>query len=161
MIEHYVRIVRDKSILRGLIGVANIAIAKASEQADDADEILNEAEAASLPALREAHWQGLSAHQGYRPQFFRISRCLLQRGQRITGLATHYTDLDEMTSGFQKSDLVIIAARPSMGKTSFAMNIAENAAIDDKKTVGMFSLEMSSEALLQRLALFARHCRRS
>ena len=55
---------------------------------------------------------------------------LLQRGQRITGLATHYTDLDEMTSGLQKADLVIIAARPSMGKTAFAMNIAENAAID-------------------------------
>jgi replicative DNA helicase len=76
---------------------------------------------------------------------------LLQRGQRITGLATHYTDLDEMTSGFQKSDLIIIAARPSMGKTAFAMNIAENTAIEDQKVVGMFSLEMSREALLLRL----------
>ena len=75
----------------------------------------------------------------------------MQRGQRITGLETHFTELDEMTSGFQKSDLVILAARPSMGKTSFAMNIAENAAIDDGKTVGIFSLEMSKEALLQRL----------
>jgi replicative DNA helicase len=76
---------------------------------------------------------------------------LLQRGQRITGLATHYTDLDEMTSGLQRSDLVIIAARPSMGKTAFAMNIAENASIEDRKVVGMFSLEMSREALLLRL----------
>ena len=76
---------------------------------------------------------------------------LLQRGQRITGLATHYTDLDEMTSGFQRSDLIIIAARPSMGKTAFAMNIAENASIEDQKVVGMFSLEMSREALLLRL----------
>jgi replicative DNA helicase len=76
---------------------------------------------------------------------------LLQRGQRITGLATHYTDLDEMTSGLQRADLVIIAARPSMGKTAFAMNIAENAAINDEKVVGMFSLEMSREALLLRL----------
>jgi replicative DNA helicase len=76
---------------------------------------------------------------------------LLQRGQRITGLATHYTDLDEMTSGLQRSDLIIIAARPSMGKTAFAMNIAENASIEDQKVVGMFSLEMSREALLQRL----------
>ncbi len=75
----------------------------------------------------------------------------MQRGQRITGLATHFEDLDEMTSGFQKADLVILAARPSMGKTSFAMNIAENAAIDDKKVVGVFSLEMSAEALLHRL----------
>jgi len=76
---------------------------------------------------------------------------LLQRGQRITGLATHYPDLDEMTSGLQRSDLIIIAARPSMGKTAFAMNIAENASIEDKKVVGMFSLEMSREALLLRL----------
>ena len=76
---------------------------------------------------------------------------LLQRGQRITGLATHYTDLDEMTSGMQRSDLVIIAARPSMGKTAFVMNIAENAAIEDQQVVGVFSLEMSREALLMRL----------
>ena len=76
---------------------------------------------------------------------------LLQRGQRITGLATHYTDLDEMTSGLQRSDLVIIAARPSMGKTAFVMNIAENAAIEDQNVVGVFSLEMSREALLMRL----------
>ena len=76
---------------------------------------------------------------------------LLQRGQRITGLATHYTDLDEMTSGFQRSDLIIIAARPSMGKTAFAMNIAENASIEDQKVVGIFSLEMSREALLLRM----------
>src|SRR6202030_810503 len=76
---------------------------------------------------------------------------LLQRGQRITGLETHYERLDEMTSGFQPSDLVIIAARPSMGKTAFAMNIAENAAVLDGKVVGVFSLEMSREALLMRM----------
>jgi replicative DNA helicase len=76
---------------------------------------------------------------------------LLKRGQRITGLETHFTILDEMTTGLQKSDLVIVAARPSVGKTSFAMNIAENAAIDDGKVVGVFSLEMSCEALVQRL----------
>jgi replicative DNA helicase len=76
---------------------------------------------------------------------------LLQRGRRITGLETHYADLDELTSGLQKSDLIIIAARPSMGKTSFAMNIAENASIEDGKTVAVFSLEMSKEALLQRM----------
>jgi replicative DNA helicase len=66
-------------------------------------------------------------------------------------LATHYADLDGMTSGLQNSDLVIIAARPSMGKTAFAMNIAENVAVNDQKVVGIFSLEMSREALLMRL----------
>ncbi|MFZ1916216.1 MAG: replicative DNA helicase [Terriglobales bacterium] len=149
-IEHYVHIVRDKAMLRGLITAANNAIAKASEQSDPADEILNDAEAAVFALSEKRIGKG----------FTRINETIrtsggidafMQRGQRITGLATHYDDLDEMTSGLQKSDLVILAARPSMGKTSFAMNIAENAAIDDGKTVGIFSLEMSSEALLHRL----------
>jgi replicative DNA helicase len=76
---------------------------------------------------------------------------LYEQGQRITGLETHFADLDGMTSGLQKSDLVIIAARPSMGKTAFAINIAENAAVRDNKVVGVFSLEMSRESLLLRL----------
>jgi replicative DNA helicase len=150
-IEHYVRIVRDKAILRGLIGVANTAIAKASEQADPADEILNDAEAAVFALSEKRIGKGFQGIQDIVRNSFGSIDALLKRGQRITGLATHYTDLDEMTSGLQKADLVILAARPSMGKTSFAMNIAENAAIDDGKTVGIFSLEMSSEALLQRL----------
>jgi replicative DNA helicase len=150
-IEHYVKIVRDKAILRGLIHVANAAIAKASEQADPADEILNEAEAAVFQLSEKRIGKGFQGIQEIVRNSFGSVDALLQRGQRITGLATHYTDLDEMTSGLQKSELAILAARPSMGKTSFAMNIAENAAIDDGKVVGMFSLEMSSEALLQRL----------
>jgi replicative DNA helicase len=150
-IEHYVRIVRDKAILRGLIGVANSAIAKASEQAEPADEILNDAEAAVFALSEKRIGKGFQGIQDIVRNSFGSIDALLKRGQRITGLATHYTDLDEMTSGLQKADLVILAARPSMGKTSFAMNIAENAAIDDGKTVGIFSLEMSSEALLQRL----------
>ncbi len=150
-IDHYVRIVRDKAILRGLISVANSAIAKASEQADPADDILNDAEAAVFALSEKRIGKGFQGIQDIVRNSFGSVDALLQRGQRITGLATHYTELDEMTSGFQKSDLVILAARPSMGKTSFAMNIAENAAIDDGKTVGIFSLEMSSEALLQRL----------
>jgi len=150
-IEHYCRIVRDKAILRGLIHVSNSAIAKASEQADTADEILNEAEAAIFALSEQRIGKGfLDIKEIVRNSFGSVD-ALLQRGQRVTGLETHYTELDEKTSGLQKSDLVILAARPSMGKTSLAMNIAENAAIDDGKTVGIFSLEMSSEALLQRL----------
>ena len=149
-IEHYVKIVRDKSILRGLINVSNTAIAKASEQADPADEILNEAEAAVFQLSEKRIGKGFQSVKEISRDSGGID-ALLQRGRRITGIETHYTDLDEMTSGFQKTDLVIVAARPSMGKTAFAMNIAENAAIDDGKVVGVFSLEMSSEALLQRL----------
>ncbi len=150
-IEHYIKIVRDKSMLRGLIHAANSAIARAAEQSDPAEEILNDAEAAIFQLSEKRIGRGFMGVQEIVKESFGSVDALLQRGQRITGLATHYTDLDEMTSGFQNSDLIIIAARPSMGKTAFALNIAENAAIEDQKTVGVFSLEMSREALLLRL----------
>src|SRR5213080_5190533 len=150
-IEHYIKIVRDKALLRGLIYAANAAIVRAGEQGDAADDILNDAEASILQLSEKRIGRGFMGVQEIVKESFGSIDALLQRGQRITGLATHYTDLDEMTSGLQRSDLVIIAARPSMGKTAFAMNIAENAAIEDQKVVGMFSLEMSREALLLRL----------
>jgi replicative DNA helicase len=150
-IEHYVKIVRDKALLRGLIHAANAAISRAADQSDTAEEILNDAEAAIFQLSEKRIGRGFLGIQEIVKESFGSVDALLQRGQRITGLATHYTDLDEMTSGLQKADLIILAARPSMGKTSFAMNIAENAAIEDKKTVAMFSLEMSREALLLRL----------
>jgi len=150
-IEHYIKIVRDKALLRGLIHAANAAIARASDQSDPAEEILNDAEAAIFQLSEKRIGRGFLGVQDIVKESFGSVDALLQRGQRITGLATHYTDLDEMTSGFQRSDLIIIAARPSMGKTAFAMNIAENASIEDQKVVGMFSLEMSREALLLRL----------
>src|SRR3989475_2915636 len=150
-IEHYIKIVRDKALLRGLIHTSNSAIARAADQADPAEDILNEAEAAILQLSEKRIGRGFMGVQEIVKESFGSVDALLQRGQRITGLATHYTDLDEITSGLQRSDLIIIAARPSMGKTAFALNIAENAAIEDQKTVGIFSLEMSREALLLRL----------
>src|SRR5262249_30248812 len=150
-IEHYVRIVRDKALLRGLIHASNTAIARASEQSDPAEEILNDAEATIFQLSEKRIGRGFMGVQEIVKDSFGSVDALLQRGQRITGLATHYLDLDEMTSGLQPSDLVIIAARPSMGKTAFAMNIAENASIQDGKVVGIFSLEMSREALLLRM----------
>jgi len=150
-IEHYIKIVCDKALLRGLIHAANAAIARAAEQSDPAEEILNDAEAAIFQISEKRIGRGFMGVQEIVKESFGSVDALLQRGQRITGIATHYADLDEMTSGLQRSDLVIIAGRPSMGKTAFAMNIAENAAIEDQRVVGMFSLEMSKEALLQRL----------
>jgi replicative DNA helicase len=150
-IEHYIKIVRDKALLRGLIHAANAAVARAAEQSDPAEEILNDAEAAIFQLSEKRIGRGFMGVQEIVKESFGSVDALLQRGQRITGLATHYADLDEMTSGLQKSDLVIIAARPSMGKTAFALNIAENSAIEDQKVVGVFSLEMSREALLLRL----------
>jgi replicative DNA helicase len=150
-IEHYIKIVRDKALLRGLIHAANAAIARAADQSDPAEDILNDAEAAIFQLSEKRIGRGFMGVQEIVKESFGSVDALLQRGQRITGLATHYTDLDEITSGLQRSDLIIIAARPSMGKTALALNIAENAAIEDQKTVGIFSLEMSREALLLRL----------
>jgi replicative DNA helicase len=150
-IEHYIKIVRDKALLRGLIHAANAAIARAADQSDAAEDVLNDVQAEIFTLSEKRIGRGfLNVTEIVKDSFGSVD-ALLERGQRITGLATHYSDLDELTSGLQKSDLVILAARPSMGKTAFAMNIAENAAIHDGKVVGIFSLEMSREALLQRL----------
>ncbi|HKW18418.1 MAG TPA: replicative DNA helicase [Terriglobales bacterium] len=150
-IEHYIKIVRDKSLLRALIHTATAAIARASEQGDAAEDILNDTEAQIFQLSEKRIGRGFMGVQEIIRDSFGSIDAFLQRGSRITGLETHYADLDEKTSGLQKSDLIIIAARPSMGKTSFAMNIAENVAIEDGKTVAVFSLEMSKEALLQRM----------
>jgi replicative DNA helicase len=150
-IEHYIKIVRDKAMLRGIISISTAAIARASDQSDLAEDVLNDTEAQIFALSEKRIGRGFMGVQEIVRESFGSIDALLQRGQRITGLATHFDDLDSITCGLQRSDLVIVAARPSMGKTAFAMNIAENAAIEDGKTVAVFSLEMSKEALLQRM----------
>jgi replicative DNA helicase len=150
-IEHYIRIVRDKALLRGLIHAANAAITRAADQGDPAEDILNDAEAAIFQLSEKRIGRGFVGVQEIIKDSYGSVDAFLQRGQRITGLETHYEKLDEMTSGLQKADLIIIAARPSMGKTAFALNIAENVAVRDDKVAAVFSLEMSKDALLQRL----------
>ena len=150
-IEHYVRIVRNKALLRGLINVAQNAIAEAIEHADEAEEVLGRAEQAIFQLSENRIGQGFLNIPDIIKASFGSLEELYARGQEITGLATHYVLLDKLTSGLQPSDLMIIAARPSMGKTAFAMNVAENAAVLDGKVVGVFSLEMSREALLMRM----------
>ena len=150
-IEHYVRIVRNKALLRGLINVAQNAMAEAIEHADEAEEVLGRAEQAIFQLSENRIGQGFMDIPSIIKGSFGSLEELYKRGQEITGLATHYTLLDKLTSGLQPSDLIIVAARPSMGKTAFAMNIAENAAVLDGKVVGVFSLEMSREALLMRM----------
>jgi len=150
-IEHYVRIVRNKALLRGLINVAQNAMAEAIEHADEAEEVLGRAEQAIFQLSENRIGQGFMDIPSIIKGSFGSLEELYRRGQEITGLATHYTLLDKLTSGLQPSDLIIVAARPSMGKTAFAMNIAENAAVLDGKVVGVFSLEMSREALLMRM----------
>jgi replicative DNA helicase len=150
-IEQYVRIVKDKALLRGLIHAASNAVQKAYEQDAPAEEIIDAAESAIFQIAENRMGQGFMGVQEIVKGSFGSLDKLYARGQRITGLATHFEDFDEKTSGLQKSDLIIIAGRPSMGKTAFAINIAENAAVRDKKVVGIFSLEMSRESLLMRM----------
>jgi len=150
-IEQHIQIIKDKALLRSLIHAANSTIAAAIDQSETAGEILELAEAQIFQLANDrvgTSWSGIA--EIVQQSFGSIDK-LYERGQRVTGLATHFDDLDSMTSGLQPSDLVIVAARPSMGKTAFAMNIAENAAVIDKKVVGVFSLEMSKESLLLRL----------
>ena len=150
-IEHYVRIVRNKALLRGLINISQLAIAEAIEHSDEAEEVINRAEQGIFQLSENRLGQGFTDIPTIVRNSFGSLDELYARGQEITGLATHYTLLDKMTAGLQPSDLIIIAARPSMGKTALAMNIAENAAVLDNKVVGVFSLEMSKEALLLRM----------
>jgi replicative DNA helicase len=151
-IEHYVRLVKDKALLRGLIHAANGMISKALDQEDEAGEILDGAEA-DIFSLSEARISQdlMKLSEIVRQSFPEGLDSLYEAGRRITGVETHYTDLDDKTAGFQPSDLIIIAARPSMGKTAFAINIAENVAVVDQRPVAIFSLEMSKEALLRRM----------
>ncbi|HEU5399997.1 MAG TPA: replicative DNA helicase [Terriglobales bacterium] len=151
-IEHYIRLVKDKALLRGLIHAANGMITKALDQEDETAEVLDAAEA-SLFALTEARiGQDLMALKDIVKESFPGGLdTLYEAGRRITGVETHYVDLDELTSGLQPSDLVIVAARPSMGKTALAINMAENVSIIGGQPVAIFSLEMSREALLRRM----------
>jgi len=138
-------------VLRALIHASNAAITRALEQSDTTEEIVDAAESAIFKISESRIGRGFLGVKEIVKESFGTIDALYERGQRITGLETHYADLDGMTSGLQPSDLIIIAGRPSMGKTAFALNIAENVAVNSARVVGIFSLEMSREALLMRL----------
>jgi replicative DNA helicase len=150
-IDEYVRIVKDKSLLRQLIQICSMAITRAADQSEDAIDVLNAAETSLLEVTEKGITRGFSSVHEIVAGSFRTIDNLYKEGREVTGLATHFEEFDRMTSGLQKSELVIIAARPSMGKTALAINIAQNAAIQGGKTVAVFSLEMSKESLLRRM----------
>ena len=150
-VEHYARIVKEKSMLRGLIHATHAIQQQALEAEEDADAILDRAESSIFQLAEDRVRSGLvTLHDVVTESRERISH-IYEGGHRITGLSTGYDLLDNLTSGFQGSELLILAARPSMGKTAFALNIAENVAVRANKTVAIFSLEMSKESLLLRL----------
>jgi len=150
-VEHYARIVKEKAVLRNLIHSAAAIQEQALAAGDDADVILDRAESQIFQLAEDRVKAGLIGVKDLvRDGFERLEK-IFSEGRRITGLPTGYAGLDNETAGLQPSELVILAARPSMGKTAFALNIAENVALRERKPVAIFSLEMSKESLLLRL----------
>ena len=150
-IESYVRIVRDKSLMRQLLSVCDMGMIEASDQSREALDVLNQVTGRLTEISEHAVTGGFSDIAAIVKDSFGSIDALYEQGREVTGLATHYIEFDRMTSGLQESELIIIAARPSMGKTAWAINIAENAAVRGGKVVAVFSLEMSKASLLRRM----------
>src|ERR1700730_8619513 len=150
-IESYVRIVRDKSLMRQLLTVCDMGMIEASDQSREALDVLNQVTSRLTEISEHAVTGGFSDIAAIVKDSFGSIDALYEQGREVTGLATHYIEFDRMTSGLQESELIIIAARPSMGKTAWAINIAENAAVRGGKVVAVFSLEMSKASLLRRM----------
>jgi replicative DNA helicase len=150
-ISYYARIVREKSILRRLIQSTTEISSRCYEEQDDIDNLLEEVEQTVFEISRSKNGQGFSPLNQVIKETFKNVEKLFERKELITGVPTGYDDLDKMTAGLQPSDLIILAARPSMGKTALAMNIAQRAALRHKTSVGIFSLEMSKEQLGMRM----------
>lgn len=149
-IEHYIEIVRDKSLLRQMINSASKIMADCFDQAEAADAILDKAEQALFNLAEHRTKAGFVSVQEMETEAQKLLTKLYEDKEMITGVPTGFTDLDRMTSGFQPGDLVILAARPSMGKTALALNVAEHVALRKALPVGIFSLEMSRQQLLMR-----------
>ena len=150
-LEHYARIVQEKSTLRRLIKQSNQIISSCYEQQDEVENVLDNAERAIFDIAESKIRTGfVSLGQLAKAGFKKIEAAAGQQ-QMVTGIPSGFTRFDELTSGFQPSDLVVIAARPAMGKTTLALNIASRAALGSQKSVGVFSLEMAGDQLLLRI----------
>jgi replicative DNA helicase len=150
-VEHYARIVKEKSTLRRLIQSATEVLSRAYDAEEDADDLLDEAERSIFQIADQRMRTGFVRIGELVDSGYQLIEQLQAHRGLVTGVPSGFVDLDEMTSGFQKSDLVIVAARPAMGKTSFVLNMSLNAALQAGKSVGIFSLEMSKEQLFIRL----------
>src|SRR5678815_2259459 len=150
-VEFYAKIVKEKSTLRNLIQSANDVLVRAYDAEEDADNLLDEAERSIFQIAENRMRSGFVSLAELVDGGWKQLEKLQEHTGNVTGVPTGFVDLDEMTSGFQKSDLVIVAARPSMGKTSLVLNLSLHAAIEAGKCVGVFSLEMSKEQLFMRM----------
>src|SRR4026209_1660180 len=150
-VEHYARIIKEKATLRSLIHSANTILTTAYDAEEDADVILDQAEHAIFAIADDKVRDGFVSLRDLAQSSLDTIEKLHSRKELVTGVPTGFTDLDEMTSGLQPSDLLIVAARPSMGKTSLVLNIAQHVGTKTDMTVGLFSLEMSKEQLFIRM----------
>lgn len=149
-INHYAQIVREKSMLRILISAANEIVDEGLGGVENAEEFFDRSEARIFEIAEQHVPSNFLALKDIIHDSFEMVENLYNQGG-ITGVSTGFTDIDEMTSGLQPSDLIIVAGRPSMGKTAFALNICANISIEDQVPTAVFSLEMSKEQLVMRL----------
>lgn len=150
-IAHYIDIIKEKSTARQGIHTLNKTMSDLFEQSDPAAEVLDRTERELFQITEKRVTTGFVKLGDLELQTTRTLEKMYTERQNVTGISTGFTDLDRMTSGLHASDLVILAARPSMGKTAYALNIAQYVAIKNNQPVGMFSLEMSKEQLLLRV----------
>jgi replicative DNA helicase len=157
-VEEYIRVVRDKSVVRNLIRTCNAITGEALAEEDDAEVILDHAEQAIFAIAEARTQQSFSRIAPVADRVLaRVKEYAAGAGTGITGLSTGFRELDEMTSGLQRTDLVIVAGRPSMGKTALCLTLAQNAALHSKAVVAVFSLEMSKEQLVTRMLASEAH----
>ncbi len=150
-VRHYAKIVKEKALLRQLIGVSTEIIETCYEPGREAEELLDEAEQKIFAiAEHQIKEDFVDANTLAKLGMQRLDE-LSTRGDAITGISTGFTDLDRMTAGLQRSDFIVVAARPSMGKTALCLNIAQHVAEKEKKVVAFFSLEMPKEQLVLRM----------
>ena len=150
-IAHYIKIVKEKHILRNLINASTQIVSECYNTEHDADTLVDKAEQIIFDiAAKKVEARAVLLRDVIRSSIETIDN-LYQRKENITGIATGYRDLDMRTAGLQYSDLIVIAGRPSMGKSAFVTCIAEHIGVIEKKPVAFFSLEMSKEQLVQRM----------
>jgi replicative DNA helicase len=150
-VEQYIKIVEEKSALRALIKTANDLINLGYDQTQEVEDILDTAERRIFDVIKNRNQRGYSAIKDILVDSFTELEKLYNQKQHITGTPTGFADLDYITAGLHPSDLVIVAARPAMGKSAFALNIATNVAVRANVPVAIFSLEMSKEQMTNRI----------
>ena len=150
-VDKYIKIVEEKSVLRKLIKAANELIDLGYAQTEEVDNILDQAERKVFDIAQKKNQKGYVALKDILVESFAEIEKLYNQKEPITGIPTGFADLDYKTAGLHNSDLVLIAARPAMGKSAFALNIATNAAMHAKVPVAIFNLEMSKNQLVNRM----------